>query len=69
VNLLKVGLWYRPAGWGRWHHHGDQHVVAYVLAGTIHVDPRANGNGVIQASGRGSPVRRARNRARRELQR
>jgi mannose-6-phosphate isomerase-like protein (cupin superfamily) len=31
-------------------HHGDHHVVAYVLGGTIHVDPGPTGNGVIQAS-------------------
>lgn len=39
-----------PAGWGGWHHHGDHHVVAYVLAGATYVDPGPTGNGVIQAS-------------------
>jgi mannose-6-phosphate isomerase-like protein (cupin superfamily) len=39
-----------PVGWGAWHHHGNHHVVAYVLAGTVHVDAGASGNGSIQAS-------------------
>lgn len=39
-----------PAGWGAWHHHGDHHVVAYVLAGTVHVGTGASGNGTIQVS-------------------
>jgi quercetin dioxygenase-like cupin family protein len=25
-------------GEGAWHHHGDHHVVAYILAGTVQVD-------------------------------
>jgi quercetin dioxygenase-like cupin family protein len=39
-----------PEGWGAWHHHGDHHVVAYVTAGTVHVDTGASGSGIIQAS-------------------
>jgi hypothetical protein len=39
-----------PVGWGAWHHHGDHHVVAYVLTGTVHVDAGTFGNGIIQAS-------------------
>lgn len=34
-----------PVGWGAWHHHGNHHVVAYVLAGTVHVDAGGSGNG------------------------
>jgi quercetin dioxygenase-like cupin family protein len=28
---------------GDWHHHGDHHVVAYILAGTVHVDSSPSG--------------------------
>jgi hypothetical protein len=34
-----------PVGWGAWHLHGDHHVVAYVLAGTVHVDAGPPGTG------------------------
>jgi hypothetical protein len=34
-----------PVGWGAWHHHGNHHVVAYVLAGTVHVDAVPPGTG------------------------
>ena len=38
------------AGWGPWHHHGDHHVVAYVMAGTIRVESGPSGGEVTKVS-------------------
>ena len=39
-----------PAGWGGWHHHGEHHVVAYVMAGTIRIESRSSGSVTTEAS-------------------
>ena len=39
-----------PKGWGGWHHHGDHHVVAYVMAGTIRVESGPAGSVLTEAS-------------------
>jgi quercetin dioxygenase-like cupin family protein len=39
-----------PSGPGAWHHHGDHHVVAYLLAGTLRVDSGPSGTDVTEAS-------------------
>jgi uncharacterized RmlC-like cupin family protein len=35
---------------GQWHHHGDHHVVAYVLSGTIRVEYGPGGRQTIDAT-------------------
>jgi quercetin dioxygenase-like cupin family protein len=35
---------------GPWHHHGDHHVVGYVLAGTVRVHSGHDGSAVAEAS-------------------
>jgi quercetin dioxygenase-like cupin family protein len=35
---------------GPWHHHGDHHVVGYVLAGTVRVHSGPDGSAVAEAS-------------------
>jgi quercetin dioxygenase-like cupin family protein len=39
-----------PSGEGRWHHHGDHHVVGYVLAGTVRVHSGPDGTVLAEAS-------------------
>jgi quercetin dioxygenase-like cupin family protein len=39
-----------PAEEGPWHHHGDHHVVAYVLSGTVRVQSGPDGSIVAEAS-------------------
>ena len=37
-------------GWGEWHHHGDHHVVAHLMAGTIRVESGPSGSVQTEAS-------------------
>jgi quercetin dioxygenase-like cupin family protein len=37
-------------GWGRWHHHGDHHVVAYVTGGTIRIESGSAGGELTEAT-------------------
>ena len=39
-----VGRFHAPsAPPGRWHHHGEQHVIAYVISGNIRIESGPNG--------------------------
>jgi quercetin dioxygenase-like cupin family protein len=44
-----VGEFDAPEGHGDWHHHGDHHIVAYIVSGNVRVESGADGNVVTEA--------------------
>jgi uncharacterized RmlC-like cupin family protein len=44
-----VGEFDTPEGHGDWHHHGDHHIVAYIISGNVRVESGADGNVVTEA--------------------
>jgi quercetin dioxygenase-like cupin family protein len=43
-----VGEFDAPEGHGDWHHHGDHHLVAYIISGNVRVESGADGNVVTE---------------------
>jgi quercetin dioxygenase-like cupin family protein len=44
-----VGEFDAPEGHGNWHHHGDHHIVAYIVSGDVRVESSPDGNVVTEA--------------------
>jgi quercetin dioxygenase-like cupin family protein len=44
-----VGEFDAPEGHGDWHHHGDHHLVAYIISGNVTVESGADGNVLTEA--------------------